>query len=222
METIEGDGVHLDSDGRKHKRALEANAKAMHLLVASVKGVTCRNIINKEKQADPKFLTGRAHKVMAELENRYSPNDRMAGTEMLMKLNKIRLKNANENPLQMIERIEKLKITYASQSKKLTEEVIVDHIFYVCGNEYPEVLSWLDYAAKKAKSTVDYQELIDELHSSSRIQATSRKKLDDEDTETDVALSIVNFKGKCRKSRKFGHKAKDCTNSSGSTIFLGL
>ncbi len=146
----------MDSDGRKHKRALEANAKSMHLLDALVKGVTCRNIINKEKQADPNFLTGRAHKVMAELENRYSPNDRMAGTEMLMKLNKIRLKNAHENPLQMIEQIEKLKITYASQSKKLTEEVIVDHIFNVCGSFYPEVLSQLDYAAKKAKTLVDY------------------------------------------------------------------
>jgi len=106
---------------------------------------------------------------MAELENRYSPNDRMAGTEMLMKLNKIRLKNDNENPLQMIEQIKKLKITYASQSMKLTEEVIVDHIFNVCGNVYPEVLSGLDYAAKKANVAVDYQELIDELHSSYRI-----------------------------------------------------
>ncbi len=46
-ETYEADGVTLNSDGRKHKRALEANAKAMHLLVASVKGVTCQNIINK-------------------------------------------------------------------------------------------------------------------------------------------------------------------------------
>ncbi len=103
---------------------------------------------------------------MAELENRYSPNDRMAGTKMPMKLNKIELKSANENPLQMIEHIKKLKITYARQNKKLTEEVIVDHIFNVCGNIYPEVLSHLDYAAKKAKIAVDYQELIDELHSS--------------------------------------------------------
>ncbi len=159
----------MNSDGRKHKRALEANAKAMHLLVASVKGVTCQNIINKEKLAGPKFLTGRAHKVMAELENRFSPNDQMAGTEMLMKLNKIRWKNANENPLQMIEKIEKLKITYASQSKKLTEEVIADHIFNVCGKIYPKVLSQLDYAAKKSKTAVDYQELNDELHSSYQI-----------------------------------------------------
>ncbi len=50
---------------------------------------------------------------------------------MLMKFNKIRLKNANENPLQMAEQIEKLKLFYSSQSKKLTEEVIVDHIFNV-------------------------------------------------------------------------------------------
>ncbi len=140
-ETYEADGVTLDSDGRKQKMALEANAKAMHLPVASLKGATCQNIINKEKLADCKFLTGQDHKVIIELENSYSPNDRMAGTEMLMKLNKIRLKNENENPLQMIEQIKKLKITYASQSKKLTEEVIVDHIFNVCGNVYPEVLS---------------------------------------------------------------------------------
>ncbi len=53
---------------------------------------------------------------MTEHQNRLSPNDQMAGKEMLMKLNKIRLKNANENPLQMIEHIEKLKITYSSQS----------------------------------------------------------------------------------------------------------
>ncbi len=75
----------------------------MYLLIASVKGVTCWNIINKEKQADSKFLTGKAHKVMTELENRFSPIDQMAGTDMLMKLNKIRLKNVNENPLQIVE-----------------------------------------------------------------------------------------------------------------------
>lgn len=53
----------------------------------------------------------------------------MAGTEMLVKLNSIKLKNANENPLHIIEWIKKLEITYASQNKKLTDEVIVDHIF---------------------------------------------------------------------------------------------
>ncbi len=52
----------------------------MHLLVALVKRVTCWNIINKEKQADPKFLTGK--------------DDQMAGTKMLMKLSKIMLNNA--------------------------------------------------------------------------------------------------------------------------------
>ncbi len=58
-ETYEADGVTLDPDGRNHKHALEANAKAMQLLVASVKEVTCQNFINKEKQADSKFLTGK-------------------------------------------------------------------------------------------------------------------------------------------------------------------
>ncbi len=40
-ETYEADGVTLNTDGRKHQKAFEVNAKAMHLLVASVKGVTC-------------------------------------------------------------------------------------------------------------------------------------------------------------------------------------
>ncbi len=57
----------------------------------------------------------------------------MAGTEMIMKLNKIKLKNENENPFQMIEQIEKLKITYSIQSKKLTDDIIVGHVFNVCG-----------------------------------------------------------------------------------------
>lgn len=48
-----------------------------------------------------------------------------------MKLNKIKLKNANENQLQMIEQIEKLKNTYASQSKKLTAEVLLT-TFSIC------------------------------------------------------------------------------------------
>jgi len=60
---------------------------------------------------------------------------------MLMKLNKTRLRNANENPLQTIEQIEKLKITYQVKTKNLTDEVIDDHIFNVCGKVYPEVLS---------------------------------------------------------------------------------
>jgi len=70
----------------------------------------------------------------------------------------------------MIECIEKLKITYSSQSKKFTEDLIVDHIFNVCGKIYPGVLACLDSAAKKANTSVDYQELIDELHCSYQIQ----------------------------------------------------
>ncbi len=139
-ETYEADGVTLNPYGRKQKRALKANDKAMHLLIASVIGVTCGNIIDKEKQADSKFFRRKAHKVMTDLQNRFSPNDLMAETEMLMKLNKIRLKNANKNQLQMVEQIEKLKITYSNQSKMLTDEMIVDHIFNVCGKIYPDVL----------------------------------------------------------------------------------
>ncbi len=52
----------------------------------------------------------------------------------------------------------------------------------------------MDYAANKAKTAVDYQELIDELHSSYQIQETSRKKLDDDETEPDGVLSVLNFK----------------------------
>ncbi len=70
----------------------------------------------------------KAHKVVTELENRLSPINQMAGTEMLAYLNKIWLKNANKNPLQMIDQIKNLKITYSNQNKKLTEEAIVDHI----------------------------------------------------------------------------------------------
>ncbi len=88
----------------------------------------------------------------------------MADTEILMKLNKIKFKNANQNPFQMMEGIEKLKIIYFSQSKKLTEDVIFDHIFNVCGTVYPDVLAHLDYEAKKSNTTLDYQELIDLLH----------------------------------------------------------
>ncbi len=81
----------------------------------------------------------------------------------------------------------------------MAKEVIVDHIFNECGSVYPKVLSRLDCAAKRAKTAVDYQELIDELHITYQIGATSRKKLDDDKAETNVALSAVNFKGKCRK-----------------------
>lgn len=85
----------------------------------------------------------------------------MAGIEMLMKLNKIRFKNENKNPLHMTEQIEKLKIIYASQSKKPTDEVIVDHIFNVSRKVHPEVLSCLDYVVKKAGSNAAYQDFID-------------------------------------------------------------
>ncbi len=106
-------------------------------------------------QADPQFVTEKAYKIMAELENIFSPNDQMVETEMLKKSNKIKLKNVNENPLQMIE---------ICESKKLTEDVIVDLIFNVSGKIYPDDLASLDYVAKKANRTVDYQELINELH----------------------------------------------------------
>ncbi len=44
--------------------------------------------------------------------------------------------------------------------------------------------------------------------------------MDDDETETDVALSAVNFQGKCRNYGKIGYKAKDCTNLNGSNSNL--
>ncbi len=96
----------------------------------------------------------------------------------------------------------------------------MDHIFTVCGKIYPKVLGQLDYAAKKANTVVDYQELIEELHCAYCIQETSRKKLDDDEMETDVALSAVNFRGKCLKCGKIGHKANNCANLIGSNSNL--
>ncbi len=63
---------------------------------------------------------------------------------------------------------------------------------------------------------MDYQELIDELHCFYQIQETSRKKLDDDETEADDALSVVIFCQKCSKFRRIRHKAKDVANSKGS------
>ncbi len=72
-ETYKSDEVTLDAAGKKHNKALEMNSKAIHLNVASVKGVTCMNIINKDKQADSKFKTGKWCKVISEFESRFCP-----------------------------------------------------------------------------------------------------------------------------------------------------
>ncbi len=80
------------------------------------KGMTCRSMINKEKQADSNFFDEKTYKLVADHENRLtlSPNNWMVGTEILMKPNKVKLKNANVNRAH-----QKLKITHSSQSKKL-------------------------------------------------------------------------------------------------------
>ncbi len=90
----------------------------------------------------------------------------------------------------------------------------------MCEEIYPYVLAHLDYVVKKANTTVDHHELIDELHFSYQIQETSRKKLDDDETETDVALLVVIFHGKDRKCSKNGHKAKGFADSNGSNTNL--
>ncbi len=76
---------------------------------------------------------------MVELENRNSPINQIALTKMLIKLNRIKLKIADENPFQTIEHVEKTKITYSTQSKKLMDGV-VDHIHHVCGLSWGDVL----------------------------------------------------------------------------------
>ncbi len=53
--TDKADVVTIEQDDKKHKRTLEANAKVIHLLVVSVKGVTWRNIVNKKYKPAPSF-----------------------------------------------------------------------------------------------------------------------------------------------------------------------
>ncbi len=65
----------LSVDGMKGKRVLEANTNQIHLLNPLVKGVICWDIISIERQADSNFLTGKAHKVMAELKSKINSHD---------------------------------------------------------------------------------------------------------------------------------------------------
>ncbi len=67
---------------------------------------------------------------------------------------------------------------------------------------------------------MDYQELIDERYGSYQIQKTSRKKLDNNETENDMALSVFNFQGKWRKCSKVGHTAKDFANLDWANLNL--
>ncbi len=91
----------------------------------------------------------------------------------------------------------------------------MDHIFNVCGKSYPEVLGQLDYVAKKANTGVGYQELIEELHYTYQIQETSRKKLDYDETETDVALSVVIFEESAGSMERMGTRQKTVPTQRG-------
>ncbi len=77
-------------------------------------------------------------------------------------------------------------------------------------------MCWVNWTmqlrAKKANTWVDYQELIVESNCAYQIWETNRKKLGDDGIETDVAFSEVNFRGRCIKCGKIGHKTEDCTN----------
>ncbi len=55
---------------------------------------------------------------------------------------------------------------------------------------------------------MDYQELIDELHCFYQIQETSRKKLDDDETEADDALSVVIFVKSAANSEESGTRQR--------------
>ncbi len=91
-----------------------------------------------------------------------------------------------------------------------------------CGSHFQYLLKDLSKGfgligcSQESQYLVDYQELIEELHCTYQFWENSRKKLEDEEIDTDVAPIAVNFCGKCRKCGRIVHKAMDCTNLNGS------
>ncbi len=120
-----------------------------------------------------------------------------------MKLLGLKLKKGGD-PSELELKIASIEVSYGIP---LSSEMKIAAVMKAAGHEYSDTIQSETRMIEKAGGTVMYDDLIQAMTQSFRIYGEN-----DSDSDKEVALAAVTFKGNCNICGKEGHKASDCPN----------
>ena len=216
-----------DAAGKLLKAAVNKNKMAMAMLNIGLKGKAMGLLVTGSYT--PAWPRGRAWVVMAALERRFNPKGLSKTVNYTNEVAAVTMK-AKENPSNLIDTLQDIKVRYTQLGCTVQEENLVAQALLVAPDSYASALLNLQREKANAKEDVkleDVREVMEMLYDLTLGEAAKKASANSEAEEKkEVSLSQYDkkkgkgsgdgsgnekFKGRCFNCGKIGHRKAECT-----------
>ena len=216
-----------DAAGKLLKAAVNKNKMAMAMLNIGLKGKAMGLLVTGSYT--PAWPRGRAWVVMAALERRFNPKGLSKTVNYTNEVAAVTMK-AKENPSNLIDTLQDIKVRYTQLGCTVQEENLVAQALLVAPESYASALLNLQREKANAKEDVkleDVREVMEMLYDLTLGEAAKKASANSEAEEKkEVSLSQYDkkkgkgsgdgsgnekFKGRCFNCGKIGHRKAECT-----------
>jgi gag-polypeptide of LTR copia-type len=192
-------------EGLKKAIAKERNTRAMTALTFALQEDD--SVLLLDGAMTTKWPDGEAHLIMKAIEREYRPKNLMQAVSLRRELNGIKMKKG-EAPTQMFKELKGIKARYSKLGVTVSDEDLMATAVMAATKDYKGVLA-AEQRRKGDDCTLDdLCECMEDLWSST----DEGQQQDDEGETKEVALYMEEgeFRGKCFKCNKSGHKKSQC------------
>lgn len=156
------------------------------------------------------YPDGLAYQITEELKREYQPDDGTSSLEYLNKLNKLKL-SKTENPAKIFNKVAAIRMSYGTTENKVQERDLVMAIIRAAPKQYSETIENVLNEKGDELKVKDLKEVMNRKFRFLVAKGSIRNEGDDDsdDDENETVLAAGDFKGKCYRCGKIGHKAND-------------
>jgi hypothetical protein len=161
----------------------------------SLIGMICKSMSND-------WPAGLAHKVVVQLFNKYSPDNRISRVELRTMLNGISMRDA-EDPSILFEQVRAIRYRYNTVTHQINEEELIVATMGAAPEKYL-LVSTSERQVRGSGMTLDDLEIM-------MYQPWHQSK-GSIDERTTIEITVAGFEGYCYQCKQQGHKADACPN----------
>ena len=208
-------GDFTDGPSDSAKEILKNNRAAYSLLVNCIntdtsEGISAFNIVVKTK--NPQYPSGNVRQAYLNLKKKYEPTTELDKGNLLRAFYAFELRSGNP-PDSYITRLERMRIQLENMGVTIEEDVFLHQIINNLSADYVEIAQNLSTRVGSKIDPLTLEELRDQLTIYYRRKNSSKKppgRQINRNENAMLAYGSKQYKGKCAKCGRRGHKATEC------------
>ena len=200
------DELDIKIDDKKKMNSLAYN----DLLLAMTEDVSFGLV---DEATSSTYPEGDARTAWGKLMQRYESQTNASRVKLMGQFTSSKLRKNSQDPDPWISELELMRIRLKKMGSKIDDEYLMMHIMNNLPSAYDGLIENLE---DRLDSTLDpltisvLRDKVSEKYEKIKRRRGIKDEVSDSEDEEEKALFAKQFKGRCRKCGKFGHKAADC------------